>query len=125
MLGLTLPFVSWRSGLPAGVQGAKEEPINPVPWLEWSRRPLPSARTGAGFTVWIYSLFELSQNACHFQSRIWLDWAKMTLTLELIAKKGGEDGMKQALSKEALAQEAAFWGNVKKLLMNPGTVCHS
>jgi len=49
----------------------------------------------------------------------------MTLTLELITQKGGEDGMKQALSKEALAQEAAFWGNVKKLLMNPGKVCHS
>jgi len=33
--------------------------------------------------------------------------------------------MKQALSKEALVQEAAFWGIVKQLLMNPGKVCHS
>jgi hypothetical protein len=49
----------------------------------------------------------------------------MTLTLRLFCKKGGEDGMKQALSKEALAKEAAFWGNVKQLLMNPGKVCHS
>jgi hypothetical protein len=49
----------------------------------------------------------------------------MTLTLRLFWKRGGEDGMKQALSKEALAQEAAFWGNVKQLLMNPGKACHS
>jgi len=40
-------------------------------------------------------------------------------------RKGGEGRMKQALSKEALAKEAAFWGNVKQLLMNPGKVCHS
>ncbi len=33
--------------------------------------------------------------------------------------------MKQAITKEALAKEAAFWGNVKQLLMNPGKVCHS
>jgi hypothetical protein len=39
--------------------------------------------------------------------------------------KGGEDGMKQALNKEALAKEAAFWGNVKKVVAeNPGKVCH-
>jgi hypothetical protein len=60
-----------------------------------------------------------------FSSRIWLDWTQMTLTLVLISQKGGEDGMKQALSEEALAQEAAFWGNVKQLLMNPKKVCHS
>jgi len=40
--------------------------------------------------------------------------------------KGGEDGMKQALSKEALAKEAAFWGYVKKAVAeNPGKVCHN
>lgn len=33
--------------------------------------------------------------------------------------------MKQALSKEALAKEAAFWGNVKKLLTSPGKGCRS
>jgi hypothetical protein len=33
--------------------------------------------------------------------------------------------MKQALSKEALAKEAAFWGNVKQLLITPEKVCHS
>jgi hypothetical protein len=33
--------------------------------------------------------------------------------------------MKQALTKEALAKEAAFWGNVKLLLMDPQKVCHS
>jgi hypothetical protein len=33
--------------------------------------------------------------------------------------------MKQALSKEVLAKEAAFWDNIKRLLMNPGKVCHS
>jgi hypothetical protein len=54
-----------------------------------------------------------------------LDWAQMTLTLVVICQKGGENGMKQALSKEALVQEAAFWGIVKQLLMNPGKVCHS
>jgi hypothetical protein len=33
--------------------------------------------------------------------------------------------MKQALSKEALAKEAAFWGYVKKAIAeNPGKVCH-
>jgi len=33
--------------------------------------------------------------------------------------------MKQALTKEALAKEVAFWGNVKQLLTDPGKVCHS
>ena len=33
--------------------------------------------------------------------------------------------MKQALTKEALAKEAAFWGKVKQLLTDPGKVCHS
>jgi hypothetical protein len=29
------------------------------------------------------------------------------------------------LNKEALAKEAAFWGNIKKMLVqNPGKVCH-
>jgi hypothetical protein len=29
------------------------------------------------------------------------------------------------LDKEALAKEAAFWGNIKKMLVqNPGKVCH-
>ncbi len=29
------------------------------------------------------------------------------------------------LDKEALAKEAAFWGNIKKMLtQNPGKVCH-
>jgi hypothetical protein len=33
--------------------------------------------------------------------------------------------MKQALSQEALAKEAAFWDNVKKAVAeNPGKVCH-
>jgi hypothetical protein len=33
--------------------------------------------------------------------------------------------MKQALTKEVLAKEAAFWGNVKQLLTIPGNLCHS
>jgi hypothetical protein len=33
--------------------------------------------------------------------------------------------MKKALSKEALAQEAAFWESLKKATKeNPGKVCH-
>jgi len=29
------------------------------------------------------------------------------------------------LDKEALAKEAAFWGNIRKMLVqNPGKVCH-
>jgi hypothetical protein len=45
--------------------------------------------------------------------------------MALSKKKGGEDGRKQALTREALAKEADFWGKVKQLLMNPGKVCHS
>lgn len=38
--------------------------------------------------------------------------------------KGGENRMKQ-MSDKALAKEAAFWGNVKKMLVQiPGKVCH-
>ncbi len=33
--------------------------------------------------------------------------------------------MKQTLSPEAQAQEAAFWGIVKQMMVqNPGKVCH-
>ncbi len=33
--------------------------------------------------------------------------------------------MKKTLSDEALAKEAAFWGNIKKMMVqNPGKVCH-
>ncbi len=33
--------------------------------------------------------------------------------------------MKKAVSREALAKEAAFWENVKKMaLTHPGKVCH-
>jgi len=35
-------------------------------------------------------------------------------------RKGGEGGMK--LGKEALAKEAAFWGQIKKV--DPRKVCH-
>jgi hypothetical protein len=38
----------------------------------------------------------------------------------LQGRKGGEGGMK--LSKAALAKEAAFWGQVKKV--DPRKVCH-
>ena len=41
-------------------------------------------------------------------------------TLQPVQRKGGEGGMK--LSKEALAKEAAFWGQVKKV--DPRKVCH-
>ena len=33
--------------------------------------------------------------------------------------------MKKTLSDRALAKEAAFWGNIKKMMLqNPGKVCH-
>jgi len=35
-------------------------------------------------------------------------------------RRGGEGGMK--LGKEALAKEAAFWGQIKKV--DPRKVCH-
>jgi hypothetical protein len=35
-------------------------------------------------------------------------------------RQGGEGGMK--LGKEALAKEAAFWGQIKKV--DPRKVCH-
>jgi hypothetical protein len=40
--------------------------------------------------------------------------------LQEISDKGGEGGMK--LGKEALAKEAAFWGQIKKV--DPRKVCH-
>jgi hypothetical protein len=42
------------------------------------------------------------------------------LKFALISEKGGEGGMK--LGKEALAKEAAFWGQIKKV--EPRKVCH-
>jgi len=36
-----------------------------------------------------------------------------------------EAGMKKALSKKALVQEAAFWAGIKKASTGaPGSVCH-
>ncbi len=33
--------------------------------------------------------------------------------------------MQKTISEQALVKEAAFWGNVKKMLLqNPGKVCH-
>jgi len=33
--------------------------------------------------------------------------------------------MKKALSEQARGKEAAFWGNIKKaVVQNPGKVCH-
>jgi hypothetical protein len=33
--------------------------------------------------------------------------------------------MKKTLSPEAKVKEAAFWGNIKKMMLrNPGQVCH-